>query len=297
MQVDLNGKVALVTGAARGIGDAIAGVLAANGAEVVGVDIDESTLAQSVATSPHRHARVLDVTDGDAVGRVIDDVVSEFGALDVLVNNAGVNTLSHRVTIDAFPESEWHRILDVDLNGLYLVSRAGAAVMKKAGGGRIINIASVAGLIPFRLQCAFVAAKAAVINLSRAMAIELGEHGVLVNAIAPGSTLTEATKALFYGDDGSFHARAQEMLDHVPLGRPATVEEIAHAALFLAAPESSYITGTVLTVDGADPLPNLDIFTFDLKNFFTMVPQERFLQHIDDAVNAIRDHNAAWKFF
>ncbi len=118
------------------------------------------------------------------------------------------------------------------------------------GSGRIINIASIAGLVPLRLQCAFVAAKAGVINLTRAMALELGPRGVLVNAIAPGSTLTEGTRKLFYGPDGTFRAHVQQMLAHVPLGRPATPEEIAHAALFLAAPESSYITGAVLTVDG-----------------------------------------------
>jgi 3-oxoacyl-[acyl-carrier protein] reductase len=116
--------------------------------------------------------------------------------------------------------------------------------------GRIINIASIAGLVPLRLQCAFVAAKAGVVNLTKAMALELGPHGILVNGIAPGSTLTEGTRRLFYGEDGTFRHAVQRMLDHVPLGRPGTPEEIAVAALFLADPENSYMNGHILTVDG-----------------------------------------------
>ena len=151
--------------------------------------------------------------------------------------------------IDEFPRSEWDRILAVDLTGLYETSRAAAAVMRTQQSGRIINIASVAGLVPLRLQCAFVAAKAGVVNLTRAMALELGPAGVLVNGIAPGSTLTDGTRALFYGDDGLFRESVKRMLDHVPLGRPATVDEIAVAALFLADPENSYTNGHILTVD------------------------------------------------
>ena len=114
----------------------------------------------------------------------------------------------------------------------------------------MINIASTAGLVALRLQCAFVAAKAGVINLTRAMALELGPHGILVNAIAPGSTLTNGTRELFYGPDAKFRDSMKRMLDHVALGRPATTDEIAVTALFLADPENSYMTGQVLTVDG-----------------------------------------------
>jgi NAD(P)-dependent dehydrogenase (short-subunit alcohol dehydrogenase family) len=122
--------------------------------------------------------------------------------------------------------------------------------MRSQGSGRVINIASVVGLVPLRLQSAFVAAKAAVINVTKSMAIELGEEGILVNAIAPGSILTEGTKQLFYGDDGKFKDSASRLLEHIPLGRPGTTEEVAHAALFLAAPEASYLNGAILTVDG-----------------------------------------------
>ena len=162
----------------------------------------------------------LDVTKPQEIVAVIDKVVSEHGRLDILVNNAGINTLAHRVTLDEFPRDEWDRILAVDLTGLYEVSKAAARVMRARGSGRIINIASIAGLVPLRLQCAYVAAKAGVVNLTRAMALELGPYGILVNGIAPGSILTEGTRRLFYAEDGSFHAHAQRMLDHVPLGRP-----------------------------------------------------------------------------
>jgi NAD(P)-dependent dehydrogenase (short-subunit alcohol dehydrogenase family) len=190
------------------------------------------------------------VTNSEQVESVINGIVREHGQLDIVVNNAGVNTIAHRVPIDQFPDAEWRRILEVDLHGVFLVSRAAARVMRERKWGRIINVASVAGLVPLRLQCAFVAAKAGVVNLTRAMALELGPHGILVNGIAPGSTLTEGTKQLFYGEGGKFRDSVQKLLDHIPLGRPGTVEEIAHAALFLAAPESSYVNGHVLVVDG-----------------------------------------------
>ncbi len=250
MKVNLSDKVALVTGAARGIGQAIADALAANGASVFYTDIDLPGATAAASRSPGASALRLDVTDPDQIEEAFVEVLKTCGRLDVLVNNAGVNTMAHRVTIDKFPPEEWDRIVKVDLDGVFLMSRRAAQVMTGQGSGRIINISSIAGLVPLRLQCAFVAAKAGVVNLTKAMALELGPRGVLVNAIAPGSTLTDGTRQLFYGPDGLFKESVQQMLAHVPLGRPGTVEEIAHAALFLAAPESSYINGHVLVVDG-----------------------------------------------
>jgi NAD(P)-dependent dehydrogenase (short-subunit alcohol dehydrogenase family) len=250
MKCDLTGKVSLVTGAARGIGQAIADRLAANGSQVVYTDVDEAGAKEAAARIPGAVGLPMDVTRGAEINAVIEQVVTTRGRLDIVVNNAGVNTLAHRVTIDQFPREEWDRLLAVDLTGVYEVSRAVARVMRGQGGGRIINIASIVGLVPLRLQCAFVAAKAGVVNLTRAMALELGPHGILVNGIAPGSTLTEGTRQLFYGDTGKFRDSVQRMLDHVPLGRPATTDEIAVAALFLADPENSYMNGHVLTVDG-----------------------------------------------
>ena len=246
MKVDLADRVALVTGAARGIGRAIADLLGANGAHVVYTDVDEAALASITGAD----TRCLDVTDVDGTQQTVDAIIADHGRLDILVNNAGVNTADHRVPIDEFPKAEWDRLLAVDLDGPYHVSKAVIPSMRTQQYGRIINISSIAGLVPLRLQSAFVAAKAGVVNLTKSMAIELGSAGILVNAVAPGSTLTDGTRQLFYGDDGMFRESMQELLAHIPLGRPGDVEEIAHAVLFLAAPESSYVNGHVLVVDG-----------------------------------------------
>jgi NAD(P)-dependent dehydrogenase (short-subunit alcohol dehydrogenase family) len=250
MRCDLAGKVSLVTGAQRGIGQAIADRFALNGSIVYYTDVDEAGAQAAAARSSNGRALKLDVTKAEEIATAIERIVSECGRLDIVVNNAGVNTLANRVTIDEFPRWEWDRILAVDLTGVYEVSQAAAKVMRRQKAGRIINIASIAGLVPLRLQCAFIAAKAGVVNLTRAMALEVGPMGILVNGIAPGSTLTEGTKQLFYAEGGTFRDSVQRMLDHVPLGRPGTVDEIAVAALFLADPENSYMNGHVLTVDG-----------------------------------------------
>ncbi len=250
MKCDLSSTVSLVTGAARGIGQAIADRLARNGSTVYYTDLVLAEAQAANSVTPNGRALRLDVTKPAEITSALQQIATEHGRLDILVNNAGVNTMAHRVTIDEFPREEWDRILAVDLTGIFEMSKAAAAIMRKQKSGRIINIASIAGLVPLRLQCAFVAAKAGVVNLTKAMALELGPHGVLVNGIAPGSTLTEGTRQLFYGDNGMFKESVQRMLDHVPLGRPGTVDEIAVAALFLADPENSYMNGHILTVDG-----------------------------------------------
>jgi NAD(P)-dependent dehydrogenase (short-subunit alcohol dehydrogenase family) len=250
MQVELTGRVAVVTGAARNIGKAIADLYARNGARVVYADILGDKACEAAAAHPGCRGLALDVTDEARVRAAVEKVEREDGRLDILVNNAGINTMKHRVNIDEFPREEWDRILSVDLNGVYFLSRAAAPLIARSGGGRIINIASVFGLVPARLQCAYVAAKAAVINLTRAMALELAPKRILVNAIAPGSIMTDGTKALFYGPGGQFNDRVQQMLAHIPLGKPGEADDIAYAALYLAAPESKYVNGQVLVVDG-----------------------------------------------
>ena len=249
MQANLKGQVALVTGAANGIGKAIADILASNGATVFYSDIDQSAVARA-AKEGGGQPLVLDVTDKSQINSAFKTVCEQFQRLDILVNNAGINTLKHRVTIDEFPREEWDRIIAVDLTAAYEMSRMAAKIMKGQRKGRILNISSIAGVVPLRLQCAFTAAKAGLNNLTRAMAIELGKDGILVNAIAPGSIMTDGTRKLFYGSDGLFHENVQRMIDHIPLGRPGTTEEIAQAALFLAAPENTYLTGHILVVDG-----------------------------------------------
>lgn len=250
MKVDLAGKLAVVTGAARGIGRATARALAENGARVIIVDIDEAEAKQAARQIPDAEVIRMDISDPDEVAAGFQQIGDRFGVLHILVNNAGVNTLNHRVTVDKFPLEEWDRIVDVDLRGLFLVSRIASKAMLTNGGGRIVNISSVLGLVPARLQCAFTAAKAGVINLTRTMAIELATHGILVNCVAPGTTLSECTERLFYSSDALMREQADRLISHVPLGRAGQVEEIANAVLFFAAPESSYVTGQTLSVDG-----------------------------------------------
>lgn len=254
MRVDLKNQTALVTGGAQGIGEAIARTLAQNGARVAILDLDGGQAEKTAASIRDAgHAATAyqgDVTDENGGAELIKRITQENGGLHILVNNAGINTSGGRVPLHQFDAQTWDRIVEVDLKGVYLMSKAAIPALIAAGGGRIVNISSIAGLVPLRLQSAFVAAKAGVVNLSRALALEYGPHNILVNAVAPGSTLTRGTEKLFYGDDGAYSEKAQQLLSHIPLGRPGTTQEIAHAVLFLVAPESSYITGTTLTVDG-----------------------------------------------
>jgi NAD(P)-dependent dehydrogenase (short-subunit alcohol dehydrogenase family) len=250
MDVDLQGRVAFVTGAAGAIGGATARRLAACGAAVVVADVDGEGAERVAAELPRAIGVAVDIRDEAAVEAAVAATLGAFGRLDILVNNAGVNTFKDRVDIDAFPVEEWHRVVSIDLDGLFLVSKAAAGPMVAQGGGRIVNVASVVGVTALRLQSAFVAAKAGVIHLTRAMALELGPKGIVVNSIAPGSVMTEGTRQLFYGEDGSFRGQTAEFMRHIPLGRPATVEEIAEGILFLSAPENSFMTGHLLMVDG-----------------------------------------------
>ncbi len=250
MRADLTGHVVFITGAAGGIGRATAHRLAANGAAIVAADIDGPGAERLADELPDALAVAMDVRSTADAERAVDAALARFGRIDVLVNNAGVNTFKDRVDIDAFPEAEWHRVTGIDLDGLYVVSRAVLQPMVARGRGRIVNIASVVGVTAMRLQSAFVAAKAGVIHLTRSMALELGPKGILVNAIAPGSVITDGTRQLFYGEDGTFRAQMAGFMEHVPLGRPAQVEEIAEAVLFLSAPANSYMTGHLMMVDG-----------------------------------------------
>jgi len=251
MRVDLEGRVALVTGAAGTIGRAIAQRLSDNGARVVVADINREGAEAYAATLPGAMAAVIDISSQQSTEGGVAEVIDRYGRLDILVNNAGVNSFVHRVNIDAFPLEEWERITRIDLDGLYLMSHAALQPMVRQGeGGRIINIASVVGLAAMRLQSPFVAAKAGIIHMTRSMALELGPQGILTNAIAPGSIMSEGTRSLFYGADGKFAGRTEEFMRHLPLGRPGTAEEIAEAVLFLASPGASYINGQILAVDG-----------------------------------------------
>lgn len=254
MQVDLKEQVALVTGGAQGIGQAIVESLAENGAAVAIFDLDEESARRAADELTARGRRAIalagDVAAPLRMADVAEEILHQLGPISILVNNAGINTAKDRRPIHEYSDSDWNNILRVDLTGVFTVTKAIVPTMLKRGGGRIVNIASVAGLVPLRLQSAYVAAKAGVVNLTRSMALELGPLGILSNCVAPGSIVTRGTRALFYGAEDEKTEIAKSLLSHVPLGRPGTPEEIAHAVTFLVSPEASYINGAVLTVDG-----------------------------------------------
>ena len=253
MKVDLHDRVALVTGAGQNIGKAIALALAENGAWIAVNDINRS--CEETAEEIRRRGGTAksypaDVGDTQAVDALVAGIEQEWGKIDILVNNAAVfvSGMEKRFPIHEFLDEDWDRILRVDLNGVFYCSRAVSAGMVKRRRGVIINISSVAGLVPLRLQVAYDVAKAGVVNLTRCHAVEVGQYGVRVNAIAPGSTLTDGTRATFYNP--AAQKLAESLLSHVPLGRPGETSDIAHAAVYLASDEASYITGHVLVVDG-----------------------------------------------
>ena len=251
MKVDLQGRVALVTGAASGIGRSIALALAENGAVVAVNDINNKgneTCREIEKRGGKAQFFAADVGDADAVNAMVGAVESKMGPIDILVNNAGVNVGKERHPVHEFTDSEWHRITRIDMDGVFYCSRIVSAGMVKRRRGTIINIGSVLGLVPIRLQAAFSAAKAGMLNFTRSHALEVGAFGVRVNGIAPGSILTEGTKSVFYNEDAK--RLAESLISHIPLGRPGETGDIANAVLYLASDDAAYVTGHVLVVDG-----------------------------------------------
>jgi len=249
MQVDLTGKVAVVTGAAQGIGRAIAEALAENGALVTISDIQVEK-GRATATEIGREVAFhsCDVSDPVQVRDLVGTVVARHVRLDIAVNNAGINTgrPEDRFTVDQYSEENWQRIMNVDLHGAFYCCKAESAQMVRQGSGVIVNIASIAGVVPLRLQIGFVAAKAGVIRMTEAMACELGPMGIRVNCVSPCSTLVQGTRQLFYNNKET----AERLLSFIPQRRPAETNEIAAAVLFLASDTASYVNGHNLVVDG-----------------------------------------------
>jgi 3-oxoacyl-[acyl-carrier protein] reductase len=254
MKCDLTGKIAIVTGSARGIGRASAEALYRQGATVIISDIlREEGQAMAAALGERAAFVACDISDKAQAESLIHTAVERFGRLDIMVNNAGINTAfdKERVNIDRFQDETWNRIMNVDLTGTFYCCRAAAAQMVKQRAGSIVNVASVAGVVALRLQIAFVAAKAAIIKLTEAMACEIGPQGVRVNAVSPGSTDVSAGHLSKVPEaQGGFQERAQSISSFIPQGRMGEPEEIAAAVLFLASDAASYVNGHNLIVDG-----------------------------------------------
>jgi 3-oxoacyl-[acyl-carrier protein] reductase len=245
MTQQLANQVALVTGASRGIGKAIAIALARAGAKVIGTATSESG-AQAITAylqevSPEAGKGVaFNVNDVERCGSLVDEIQKEFGSLSILVNNAGItqDQLAMRMK-----EDDWDSVISTNLNSVARLSRAVLRGMMKAKHGRIINITSVVGSSGNPGQMNYAAAKAGVAGMSRALALEIGSRNITVNCIAPGFIDTDMTKALT--DD-----QKAAILSQVPMGKLGQPEDIADAAVFLASPSAGYITGTTIHVNG-----------------------------------------------
>ncbi|MCA9105226.1 MAG: 3-oxoacyl-[acyl-carrier-protein] reductase [Planctomycetales bacterium] len=242
--MDLTGQVAIVTGASQGLGRAMAIALGASGARVACVARNAEKLASTVQeiteAGGNAEAFSCDVKSRESVDQVVDTVADDWGRLDILVNNAGItrDTLMPRMSDD-----EWDDVITTNLRGTFLFSRAASRHMMRARYGRIINIASVSGIMGNPGQTNYSASKAGMIGMTRSLSKELGGRKVTINAIAPGFIESEMTKAL--GD-----SILAEVSKRIPAKRLGKAEEVAAAVLFLASPAASYITGQTLVVDG-----------------------------------------------
>ena len=240
----LEGKVAVITGAGRGIGAAIARRFAADGASLVLNSLSDSAarVAEEITASGGKATSVQgDVSKTGDVAKVIDAAVSNFGRLDILINNAGI---TRDGLLMRMSEEDWDAVMDTNLKSVYLCSRAALRPMLKSrGGGRIINLSSVIGLSGNAGQANYAASKAGIIGLTKSLAKELASRQVTVNAIAPGFIVTDMTAGM--NDEAK-----QALMKRIPLGTLGTPEDVAAVAAFLASDEAKYITGQTLTVDG-----------------------------------------------
>jgi 3-oxoacyl-[acyl-carrier protein] reductase len=241
--MDLTDRVAVVTGAGRGIGRAVALSLAKAGARVVvnSTGPTAAGVAEEIETGGGQGlAVVADISSSLEAARLVDAALAEYGRLDILVNNAGINR--DRLVI-RMSDEEWDDVLRVDLTGVFLCTRAALKPMMKQRWGRIINMTSVVGLTGNAGQANYAAAKAGIIGFTRSAAREVASRGITVNAIAPGFIETDMTRQIPEGP-------REELLKRIPLGSAGTPADIAAAALFLASEGANYITGQVLSVDG-----------------------------------------------
>lgn len=243
----LDGKVAVVTGGGGGLGSLAACAFAAAGADVVVVGRTAASLqaaADAVRGVGRRAAAIVaDVTRSADVNRMVERAVGEFGRIDILLNNAGVTSPK---TVLELTDEDWHRIMDTSATGAFYCARAVAPVMMRQREGSIISMGSILSARGMAKRTAYSAAKAAVMNLTRALALELGPHGIRVNAIAPTVIVTDLNRELVRTQPQLYQA----VLDRTPLGRLGEPEDIAGALVFLASPAARFITGQTLFVDG-----------------------------------------------
>jgi len=245
-EISLKNKVAVITGGGRGIGKAIANLFAGAGAHVVIVDIDEHEIEKAVEEVKSTTSQVIgvktDVSKHADVEAMMSRVIDKFGTVDILVNNAAIE---YYVPLMRLREDGWDKTFDINVKGYYLCAQAAGKIMLKKNSGNIINFASMAGMFADKYSGAYCASKAAIIQLSRALAAELAHHNVRVNCIAPGMVKTRMAEAA---------TKDKETFDRycriIPMGRFAEPVEMAKVALFLASDLATYVTGATITVDG-----------------------------------------------
>ncbi len=244
----LEGKVAIITGASSGIGEATSTLFSQEGCSVVMADISDTkgkSLAESIKKSGGRAIYVhADVSDPSQVENLVKAAVKEYGRLDIVFNNAGIEGPTTKT--EDYPLEMFDKVININLKGVFYGTKYSVGELRKAGGGAIINTASIAGLVGFTNLCAYAASKGGIVQLTRSTALEYAKDGIRVNAIAPGVIETPMVMRASESDP--------EMMEGVkkahPIGRMGKPEEIARAALYLASDDSSFVTGTVLTVDG-----------------------------------------------